>query len=25
MESLRLFIRVHPERKVPVDLQPLLD
>jgi len=25
MESLRLFIRAHPERKVPVDLQPLLD
>jgi hypothetical protein len=25
MESLRLFIRAHPDRKVPADLQPLLD
>jgi hypothetical protein len=25
MESLRLFIRAHPNRKVPTDLQPLLD
>ena len=25
MESLRLFIRSHPDRKVPADLQPLLD
>ncbi len=25
MESLRLFIRAHPDRKVPTDLQPLLD
>lgn len=25
MESLRLFIRAHPERKVPADLRPLLD
>jgi hypothetical protein len=25
IESLRLFIRAHPDRKVPVDLQSLLD
>ncbi|MET0232557.1 MAG: hypothetical protein ABW186_16620 [Rhodanobacteraceae bacterium] len=25
IESLRLFIRAHPDRKVPADLQPLLD
>jgi hypothetical protein len=25
IESLRLFIRAHPDRKVPTDLQPLLD
>jgi hypothetical protein len=25
IESLRLFVRAHPERRVPDDLQPLLD
>jgi hypothetical protein len=25
LESLRLFIRAHPDRKVPADLEPLLD